>query len=124
MGKEFTIRFTFTAHNVTDTLRAQLHFKDDNTISLAGNKPVQIESTSPLAALNVWQKRMFVEAASNTSGNQQSVTITVPISAVGSILHGNLPGSDGVLVDVRYQFTGYDNSGRIEVGDFDIEFPS
>jgi len=124
---EYTIAFSFTTENDTDTLSAQLTITDSNMISMDGNLPIQIgpvwSATPPLTAVSVAQKSLALTAAQNTSGNPQSIKVTLPIKAVGSSLSGRFE-SAGVIVSAQYQFLGYSNSGRIAVGDFKIPFPN
>jgi hypothetical protein len=124
---EYTIAFSFTTENGTDTLSAQLSITDDNMISLENNQPVQIgpvwSATPPLTAVNLGQKSLALTAAQNTSGSPQSIKVTLPFKAVGTSLSGKFE-SAGVLVTAQYQFLGYANSGRIAVGNFTIPFPN
>jgi hypothetical protein len=127
MAIEYTIAFSFTTKSDTDTLVAQLRITDSNVISLASGRPVQVQSawgaTPPLATLSVTQNSLAVQAEKTTTGNPQSVKIVVPITATGSTLSGNFPFS-GVEVGLQYQFIGYEQSGSISVGNFQLPFPS
>lgn len=124
---EYTISFSFTTESGTDTLSAQVTITDKNTISLDTDQPIQIgpvwSATPPLTAVSFAQKSLALTAAQNTSGNPQSIKVTLPINAVGNSLSGKFE-SAGVVVNAQYQFLGYSNSGRIAVGNFTIPFPN
>ncbi|MGV2287331.1 hypothetical protein AAHK20_01335 [Trinickia sp. YCB016] len=130
---QYTVAFTFTTTNSTDTLKAQLMLYGGNVISLSSNQQVQIQSPEPswAAALNSLivahpsnerQPSIALEAVKNKGGAQQSVAVIVPIQQGGSNLTGNYPFS-GVDVNLQYQFIGYSSRGSISVGDFSIPFP-
>jgi|SRR5579863_3001870 len=130
---EYTVAFTFTTNASTDTLVAQLMFNGGNVISLSSNKQIQVQSpvaawAAPLSSLivaqpaNNQQPVIALDAVTNKSGNQQCVSVIVPIKPGGPNLTGNYPFS-GVEVILQYQFLGYSSTGAIRVGDFSIPFP-
>lgn len=125
---EYVIAFNFVIDGGTQGLNAQINITDQNTISFAGNKSIQIlpyaaAATPPLVSFSVSPQSISVLAPTNSSGNEQSVQVVVPINAVGSSLSGNFPFS-GVVVSASYQFIGYSARGTLEVGNFNIAFPT
>jgi hypothetical protein len=130
---DYTVAFTFTTSNTTDTLVAQLILNGGNAISLSSNHQIQVQApvASWAAALNSLvvaqpsnsqQPSIALSAVTNKGGNQQCVKVIVPVKPGGPNLTGNYPFS-GVTVNLQYQFIGYENQGSIQVGDFSIPFP-
>ncbi|MBN3816237.1 hypothetical protein G3N57_06230 [Paraburkholderia sp. Se-20369] len=125
---EYTVAFTFSTSGDADTLSANLLLTGTNTISQAGNQPIQVQGidaqtpSAALASLEFLQKSIAVQAATNTTDNPQYVKVVVPIKTSDSHLTGNFPFGS-VPVRLQYRFIGTSSSGYINVGDFSIPFP-
>lgn len=125
---QFTIAFNLVVNQSTLGLKSNIQLTDNNEFIMTDSKNIQVQPSGtvaipPLVFMSIGSKEIAVSAAENPSSDRQSIRITLPVTAEGSTLQGNLPFS-GVEVSVTYQFIGYSDSGSLSVGSFSIPFPT